>query len=191
MSWDERFKLIKRTFSSGALMEAEGPECEAAWNRAFDREPELLGRIVRDILKSGQAVPGRPGPRPALDNARAQPVVDAWMGLDPTVRPYCMLPFGEALRLLAGERSIRSVANLTGIPRMTLHKLLTGQITPTSDMMLKAGRGFKKEPSFFLEWRVGAVASAIVNKLMSAPERSVPSYEALFWAIGGTTSEES
>lgn len=185
LPWDERATLIRRTFSSESLVAATTPETELAWQKVFYREPELMGRILRDILKQEQAIPGRPGPRPGLDVARAEPLVDGWMGRDPKVRPYSVLPFHQAFQLLVEGRSIRSVANTVGLPRNTVHRLIRGQVSPTSDMMLRVAHAYKKNPSFFLEWRIGVISAAIIQALTNQPERSVKSYEALFWAMEG------
>jgi hypothetical protein len=178
MPWDERNALIRRTFASGALMD---PEAELAWRKAFDRDPELMGRILKDILKAEQAAPGRPGPRPALDAARAEPLVDSWLGRDYADRPYATLPFGEAFALLTNGRSLRNVSRMVDIPRMTVHRLMRGELTPTAEMMVKIAQTFNKQPSYFVEWRIGAVASAMVEHLTNRPERSVRAYETLFW----------
>lgn len=181
MPWDERYALIKRSFDLGDLIANESPECVQAWRKAFDRDDNLLFQIVKDIFKSGQAVPGRPGPRPALDVAKTQPQLDALLGRDYADRPYALLPFPQAFGYLIGKRSLGHVSSITGLPKTQVHRLLRGEITPTSEMMVRVAQGFKKQPSFFLEWRIGAVASAIVSKLTEDPEKSIPSYEALFW----------
>lgn len=181
MPWDERFALIKRSFRSADLMAAESPECEASWRKAFDRDDSLLFQIVKDIFKSDQAQPGRPGPRPALDVAKTQPKLDALLGRDYADRPYALLPFPQAFSALVGKRTVRHVSTITGLPKSQVFRLLKGEITPTSEVMVRVAQGFKKKPSFFLEWRIGAVASAIVSKLSAAPEKSIPTYESLFW----------
>jgi hypothetical protein len=184
MPWDERVALINRTFPSAPLMGPESNYTEHMWRLAFDRDPELLGRILKDILRADQSADGkgRPGPRPQLDAARARPVVDKWIDHDPRTLPYTNLPFGEAFTMLADGRSSRHVASMTGIPRMTVFRLMKGEITPNSEMLLKAAQGFKKQPSFFVEWRIGVVASAIMGALAESPDKSVRAYETLFWA---------
>lgn len=181
MPWDERYALIRRSFQLGDLIATESEECVEAWQKAFDRDDDLLFQIVKDIFKSDQAIPGRPGPRPALDVAKTQPQLDALLGRDYLDRPYAMLPFPKVFELMVGKRTLRHVRSMTGLSLPTIHRLLRGEITPTSEMMVRVAEGFKKKPSFFLEWRVGAVASAIVSKLMAAPEKSIPTYESLFW----------
>ena len=141
-----------------------------------------MGRLLRDILKARQAsATGRPGPRPALDAAKAQPVVDSWMGRDPCAAPYTTMKFGDAFVLLAGERSLRHIARMTDLPRMVVYRLMRGEVAPSAETITKVAQAFEKQPSYFVEWRIGVIASAIVANLTTMPERSVRAYESLFW----------
>jgi transcriptional regulator with XRE-family HTH domain len=178
MSWDERVALVIRVFPAGPLED----ENESGWGRALDRDPELMGRILRDVLKAQQTNSGRPGPRPALDAAKAQPIVDTWLGRDPRSSPYTLLTFGDALKLLAEGRSMRQLARMTGMQRTMVHRLMRGDIKPTSEIIVKVAQTFGKKPSYFVEWRIGVIASAIVANLTAMPERSVRAYESLFWS---------
>jgi transcriptional regulator with XRE-family HTH domain len=183
MNWEERVALIARVFPTGPLTNDE-----QGWNRVLDRDPELMGRILRDILKAQQANSGRPGPRPALDAAKARPIVDTWFGRDPKAAPYTLLSFGDAFALLADGKSYRHVARVVDLPRMTVHRLMRGDIKPSAEMMVKVAQAFSKKPSYFVEWRIGVIASAIMANLTAMPERSVRAYEALFWQ--GESREE-
>jgi transcriptional regulator with XRE-family HTH domain len=182
LSWDERLKLIQQQFASAPLMGDESDETQKAWVKAFGRDPDLMGRILRDVLKADQAVPGRPGPRPALNAVKAEPVVDEWLGRDPLLRPYTLMPFQEAFTMLAGDRSLTAVARKCGLPRSQVHRLLRGEIQPTKEMMVKIAEGFGKAPSYFIEFRIGMIASAMIRRLSDSPERSVKVWEQLMWA---------
>jgi hypothetical protein len=177
VSWDERNAMIRQHFPSVTWGQAE-------LVKAFDRDIELMGRILRDVLKAGQAVPGRPGPRPALDVAKAKPVLDRMMGRNPADTPYSTLPFPDAFALLVGDRSLRAVAYRCALQKDTVHRLLRGDIAPTGEWMEKIAKGFHKSPSWFLEYRIGVIAAAIVHGLTNAPDQSVRSYEALWHATG-------
>ena len=176
MSWDDRLALIVRVFPAELLDDET-----VGWGRALERDPELMGRILRDILKARQANSTRPGPRPALDVAKAQPIVDGWLGRNPRDAPYSLLGFGDAFVLLADGRSVRQVARMVDLPRVTVHRLMRGEIKPSSEMMVRVAQAFSKQPSFFVEWRIGVIAGAVVDNLTAMPERSVRAYEQLFW----------
>lgn len=181
LPWEERLALIRQLLPSSPLMGPQSPETEDAWRRAFERDVDLMGRVLRDLLKADQAVPGRPGPRPALNPAKVGPQVDSLLGKDPLERPYTLQPFREAFALLAGVRSLTQLARRTGLSRSHVHRLLRGEMMPTREVMEQIAVGFGKEPSYFVEYRIAVIVSAIVNGLVSFPEKSVASYEALFW----------
>jgi transcriptional regulator with XRE-family HTH domain len=175
MPWDERLALIKRVF----------PSCDGDldWNKAFTRDVEMVGHILQDVLKADQSIasPGRPGPRAKLDPLRAEPVYDRWMGKDPTARPYSLLPFCESFAVLIGDESLRHVSRKTGIPRTQIARLLHDEIAPTGVMMETIAAAFGKRPSYFLEYRIGAIASSIMTKLTGNPDKSVRAYESIYY----------
>lgn len=185
LPWDQRLDLIRRKFPSAPLMGLADADAEAAWKRAFDHDVELVGRILRDVLKADQAVPGRPGPRPALNIPRAQPILDEWMGKDPLGRPYTLLTFPEAFTLLIRGHVLRQVSRQTNISIGHLHRLLAGEREPTGEVMEKVASAFDKKPSYFLEYRIGTIAAAIIWKLSRTPEKTIPVYESLFWTTNG------
>lgn len=143
------------------------------WEVAFANDPELLGRILRDILKLDRATPGRHGPRPGLDRVRDMPALDRLRGLDPTRHPYSLLPFREAFGLLIGERSLRSVVNKTGIGLSRVYRLKEGLGTPpTMAEMEQIAERFGHHPSFFAEYRAWAIQEAVREAMASQLERA-------------------
>lgn len=186
LPWDKRLELIRRTFASAPLMGLADVDGQASWKKAFDHDVDLVGRILRDVLKADQAVPGRPGPRPALNVARAQPVLDEWMGDDPLGRPYTLLCFAEALTLMVKGHPLRQVSRKTGIAHSHLHRLLAGEREPTSEVMEKVALAFDKSPSYFLEYRMGTIAAAILWKLSRSPEKTIHAFESLYWTANGS-----
>jgi uncharacterized protein YidB (DUF937 family) len=184
MTWDERYALIQRRFPSSASLRGKDPgranDANSEWKRAFDNDVDLAGRILKEVLRAEQATPGRLGPRLALDAAQARPQVDEWLGNDPR-RPYTTLPFKEALANLAGKRSINSLAIKVGMNRAQVQRLMKGEITPSGEMMEAVAKAFEKRPSYFLEYRVGAIAAHIMHCLTEGGDNnSVRYYEAMF-----------
>lgn len=181
MSWDDRQALIRKRFPAGKnLSGAESPETQAAWKRAFDHDIDLAGRILREVLRVDQATPGRLGPRLALDASRAQPLVDEWLGRDPLARPYTTLPFAEALTKLAGTRSLRHLSTKVTISPSQVRRLLRAEVTPSGKEMETIAGAFGKDASYFLEYRVGAIAAHIMHSLVGQPEHSIRYYEAMW-----------
>lgn len=155
------------------------------WEIAFAHNPELLGALLRDILKLSRAVPGRHGPRPGLDRVRDMPALDRLRGLDPTRHPYSLLPFPEAFSLLLGERSVRGAANRLGMTPTRVYRLQHGLgISPQAEEMEHIAERFGHHPSFFREYREWAIAQAIAERLAADPETSIRVYERLWHATG-------
>lgn len=178
MSWEDRQALIRKRFPATAIL--CGPQSGEAWRRVMDNDIDLAGRILREVLRIDQATPGRLGPRLALDAARAQPTVDSWLGRDPLGRPYTTLRFSEAFANLAGERSLRHLSTKVHLSTSQVRRLLRGEVLPSDEIMRTIAGAYGKDPSYFLEYRVGAIAAHIMNCLVGQPEHSVRYYEALW-----------
>lgn len=165
MSWSDRHDLIRETFPSVEKLD---------WHAIFRNDPAVMGRIVNDVLKILQAEPGRPGKRPALDSNKAQGQLARMRGED-----YSMLPFREALEILKGERSIRSISSSVGMPKTTIHRFLDGTQEPTVGQLVQIAQGMRKHPSYFLEYRIAFVQKAIADAFRKSPESSVVQFEKL------------
>lgn len=151
------------------------------WRVAFDHDIELLGRILRDILKLDRPIPGRHGPRPGLDRVRDMPALDRLRGLDPTRHPYSLLPFADAFGLLLAARSIRSAANKLGMTPSRIYRLKEGLGTPpTMQEMEHIAARFDHHPSFFSEYRSWAIREAVVEALGRQPDVTIAVYERLW-----------
>ncbi len=162
VSWETRAKMIKKQFPSVTNLN---------WDRALERDMDMFGRVLRDILKLEQASPGRPGPRPSLDMPAATRRLNQLMGND-----FTMLPFNEAFQVLCGDRSVRHVASMTGLNRNTVQRLLKGDITPDGFEMAVVAETFGKHPSYFHEWRILYITNAIVSRLEYSPDTGIDIY---------------
>lgn len=176
MSAQDRRKLIAEKFPSTQNLE---------WGEAFDQDPDLLGHLLRDILKLDMAVPGQAGRRPSLDEKEATPALDRMMGRNYCDRPYSMLRFAQTLGLLADNRSLRSLENKTGISKTRLHLLLQGREQPDLNDMERVAKVFGKAPSFFFEYRAQTIVAAVAKALEGLPEETVRAYEQLWHSKAG------
>lgn len=166
MSWDERYALIVKMFPSVVNLD---------WNKAFKTDPGLFGRVMNDILKADQAVPGRPGKRPALDMEEAKRKWREIIGDDSV--DFSMLPFHRAFQNLVSDKySIRHLARKCNLDKSMIHNLLRGDKDPTPEIMERVATGFKIHPSYFVEYRVAYVLGVLFYKLTSMPESSVVFY---------------
>lgn len=160
--WSRRSQVIKEVFPSTTHLD---------WKAAFDRDIDLLGRVLRDILKVEQTEQGRPGPRPSLDYKEGTRRLRQILGED-----YSMLPFSEALKILGGDRSVRHLATKCGVSHSHIQRLLAGGREPDMQTLEKVAKAFEKHPSFFLEYRLIYIARTIIDKLGDAPEATINIY---------------
>lgn len=150
-----------------------GPAWRARPDRVTDVDVDfqLLGAILHDvlnvdlILESGTV---RRGSRPPLDYIEGMAKLRQLRGHDFTTRP-----FAAAFRELAGVRSIRHLARLTGLSSTTVSRLIHGEIAPTGEEMEKVAKGFLKHGSYFHEYRIAIVCALTARLLDDNPERSI------------------
>lgn len=165
VAWEQRAAQISKRFESVDKLN---------WSGALERDMELFGRILRDILKLEQAVPGRPGPRPSLDINDAIRRMQQFLGHD-----FTLLSFVEAFKILANGRSGRQMARIVDLDRNTIQRLLCGEMEPDGYHMRMVAEGFGKHPSYFLEWRILYITAAIVRRLEWNPEATVGMFRRL------------
>lgn len=157
--WPERKKMIVRFFPSVERLD---------WAEAFRQDPALMGRIINDILKLDAAEPGKPGKRPGLDQRDAESRLSAMFE-----GRYSEQPFAQAFRGIAGDRSIRHIANNTGLNRNTVHRLLNGEQVPDEYEIEAIAKAFNVEPSFFAEYRLAYVIGFLYSKLSQNPDATI------------------
>lgn len=174
MSPADRKRLLREKFPSTAQLN---------WEKAFDSDIDLLGHMLRDILKLDMAVQGAAGRRPGLEEDEARPSLDRLMGRDPTSHVYSVLPFPATFRLLVGKRSLRAMAAKVDMPKTRIHRLLNGTEVPNPQEMERIAAAFHKQPSYFVEYRVQAIAATIFTVLRQEPEASIGVYERLWQEV--------
>lgn len=171
VKWDERVELIKKEFPSVVNLD---------WGKVFSADPGVMGRLVNDILKVDLADPGRPGKRPSIEEGAASNRLRQLQGDDYTVLPFC-----DAFRILAGERSSRGLANRLDTSHTVVNRLLRGLDSPSASIMEKAAKIFKKDPSYFVEYRLLYVIGIMYRKLETNPEATVGFYKKINPNEGG------
>ena len=160
--WTERLKTIKSQWPSVENLN---------WEKAFREDIELFGRIIRDILKQEQAEPGHSGPRPSLDQKTAKSKLLQILGMD-----YSVERFPDAFKTLAENRSIRHLANKTGLNRNTIHRLFKEEINPDIFTMQVISEAFDRHPSYFLEYRMEVIMLALEHQMNLNPEVTIDLY---------------
>lgn len=167
LPWPERMAIITEQFPSTVKTE---------WERAFQNDIELFGRVLRDILKVDQTVPGRSGPRPVLNQVEALARLRQFQGVD-----FSELEFKDSFRALTstsrGQGSIREIAHRTGLDRNMVHKLMTGTRAPDLFVMEEIAKAYKKNPSYFFEYRMAYVLAALRDRMEISPEITIDLYK--------------
>lgn len=165
VAWEARAENIRDEFPSVSQLD---------WEKALERDIDLFGRVLEDILKLEQATPGRPGPRPSLDMNSAIRRMQQLLGHD-----FSLEAFPEALRILSNGRSIRVLARYVDLDYSQVYRLLRGRIQPDGYEMRMCAEAFGKHPSYFVEWRILYIVGALVRRLEWSPEASVRVFRAL------------
>lgn len=162
--WDERAKLIEKEFPGIASRD---------WNAVL-RDPDILGRILKDILKVDQIEPGRAGPRPNLDYERG---MQTWREI--TGQDFSELPFPRALKSLTKGQSVRAVARKAQVAKTRMDRLMRGIDKPTVDDLRAIATAYGKKPAYFAEYRAEYIVAAITARLRDEPELTTAIYTKL------------
>lgn len=157
-SWQEKYRELSQKF----------PEIENVdWGIAFRRDPSLFTSILNDLIKA-EGRGSLPGKRPQLPQAEA---LDQLKKI--TQSDFSHYDFYTTFDALVGNRSVRSVSNKTGLGKSFIYQLLKRERIPSFEAMEKIAKGFKKDPSFFLEYRNAIILAHLDSFLFESPEISV------------------
>lgn len=162
--WDERVKLIEEHFPGVR---------DADWNIIL-KDPEVLGRLLKDILKLDQVEPGRAGPRPNLDYERG---MQTWREI--TGQDYSELPFVDAVRILTRGQPVRTVARKANVTKTRMDRLLRGIDRPSIDDLRAIAGAYGKKAAYFAEYRAEYILAAITARLELEPEMTTAIYTKL------------
>jgi transcriptional regulator with XRE-family HTH domain len=166
MEWEDRYVVIKQEFPSAERLN---------WAEAL-RDVEVLGKVIRDILKDTLAEEGTtgPGPRPPLPMKEGSNRLRQLEGED-----YSDYEFPEAFYILAQGRSVRHLARKLNMNSTLVYNLLKAKKHPDMATMEMIAKTFEKRPSYFLEYRVGYIVGALADKLVKTPDITIPIYAKL------------
>ena len=160
--WSERYALICEHFPTADKLD---------WNQAFN-DVEVFGRLIYDILWQDQKEEwdGK-GLRPVFSQPRARQRLTQYLGND-----YSYVPFTQAFSTLAGTRSIRHLASKVGVSPHFAWNLKKGVSQPDLHTIEKIAKAFKKDPSYFLEYRISYILGALGAQMDLLPEVTVDIY---------------
>ena len=157
--WEARYEKIKEQY----------PVVGADWSR-LGFESDIFVDIMGDVIKA-EGKRSRPGKRPALDRQAAETELARLSG-----DGYSEYEFDKAFRILTNGRSIRGIANKVGLDKSYVHRLLRGDTRPSLEAMEKIAVAYRKDPSYFLEYRISMVLMMIEGFLKDSPETATSWY---------------
>jgi len=156
-------------------IEAEVPGTkEIDWAALFSADPKILGDLVNDVIKINISEKGRPGKRSAQNAEDIEADLKKLTGED-----YAIRPFPQAFREAMEGRSLRQVAAASHTDKMILHRILKGTQEPTSEQIELIAAAVKKDPSYFMEYRVLYVCSVIYQMMMTSSEAATIQFNKL------------
>lgn len=154
-AWQDRYDEIVKIFPSVENID---------WGSAFRKDTGLFTAVVADLIKS-EGRGSLPGKRPSLSKEAASIQLSRIAQSD-----YSNSDFHTTFKALVGNRSMRSVASKTGLGKSYVYQLLNEERSPSFSAMEKIAKGFGKDPSFFLEYRIAFILYNIDQFLVDAPE---------------------
>lgn len=157
--WEENIRKIKETYPSVGSLD---------WSRAMDSD--AFAHVMGDLLKA-EGKRSRPGKRPALSRPLAEAELAKLSG-----DSYAESDFKTAFRALTYGRSIRGIANKVGLQKDYVHRLLNGTSQPSFEAMEKIAQAYRKDPSYFLEYRIAYVLMVMDQYLTDSPETATVWY---------------
>lgn len=161
-AWADRLSDVRRDWPSTEHNQAQILDAIADY--------DLLGRVMRDVLRVGYEAPRR-GQRSPLEwsdgQARLRSLAAERSGLASNES------FAAAFARLADGHSIEAMADVTGMGIAQLDCLLDGRHAPTDDEMVQIATAFGKPPTYFLEYRIQFICATLATNLAASPERTI------------------
>lgn len=165
LPWLERSQIIHRDFPSIDSL---------SWEKVLSQDIDLMGIIIRDILKHDQEPTGRPGPRPSLDPDKIQNKLVQIRGED-----FSLEEFPETVDHLRGNMTLLELSKQSEIGVNDIYRTHGRQKEPTLWIMAEIAAFFKKRPEYFLEYRIITVNNYITRKMLQLPTSSINSFKKL------------
>lgn len=167
-TWPDRLNQIREQYPSTMDDRARVREALADY--------DLVGRIMRDILRIGWEAPKR-GQRAPLDftdgTARLRALEAQRKGSATTKM------FPDAFRELAAGATLDALATGLAMSRSQVHRLMRDEIPPTPPELVTIALFFGKAPTYFHEYRLHLICASLAEQLTAVPERSIDIAERL------------
>lgn len=134
---------------------------EHAWMAVFSHRPEVMHRVLRELIKQVYAKPGRTGQRPMPKEEE----VDFW-GL--VHGEQTNLPIREVIPRVT-KLSERQIVSKIAMSRTQYQRMMRGEYEPTAFEIREIARVVNRPPTFFAEYRKIMAVSAFINLIEERP----------------------
>lgn len=134
---------------------------EEAWVAVFSENPEVMHRVLRELIKQVYAKPGRTGQRPMPREEE----VDFWGLLH---GEQTELPIQDILPKI-NKHSERQLCTKIAMSRAQYQRMMKGEYSPTVFELREIAKAVGKPPTFFLEYRKIMAVSAFINLINERP----------------------
>lgn len=159
--WEIKYKRIIKQYPNVR---------EMSWSKALNEEGDIFARLLGDVLKS-EGRGSKPGKRPQLDRAEALTRLAKLSGED-----FSDVDFRSTFRNLTNGRSLSNIAHKTGLGRSYVQRLLNGTADPSFETMERIAEAFRKNPSYFIEYRIATVVVILHDMFVESPETATSWY---------------
>jgi len=134
---------------------------EKAWMAVFSQRPEVMHRVLRELIKQVYAKPGRTGQRPMPREEE----VDFWGLLH---GEQTDLPIQNSLPKIT-KMSERQITSQIAMSRSQYQRMMKGEYEPDAFEIREIAKVVGKPPTFFLEYRKMMAISAFINLVNDRP----------------------
>lgn len=138
---------------------------QVKWNDVLRADPELFNSIIAGILRIGEKR------KAAINYNVGTKKLHSLQDID-----YTELPFHEAFSIMSNGESTGTAATKIGCARSTVYNLRTGISKPSFELMEKIAEGYGREPSYFLEYRIGIILFSMESFLEKNSETATVWY---------------
>lgn len=132
---------------------------EVDWNEVLTDDPDMLGGILRDVVRKGRK-------SSVLERNEKAARFRQINGVSHLAEEK----FHVALNALREGNSVEVFARRVDIPVFVLEPLLGGDVVPDNALMMEIAESLDKPYNFFLEVRIHAILGSIESFLMNHPE---------------------
>lgn len=143
---------------------------EKSWMAAFTEEPQSMYSILSDIIKLAHAKPGRVGQRPMPREEEVD--------LDALIHGQVSnAPLVETLPKAMGDMSERALARAVKMSKTQVQRMMDGLYEPDISQIRRIAAVVNVPPTYFLEYRVTMVVSALHNIIEDNPNVATALYK--------------